>query len=359
MHKIPEKWREAAMAFALDIARDNENFPKKVLSLFDKYFGIRRSIFFPGAVPFPGSTHRRKGTVSSYITYGIRYGPMHDYKERVYQHDIFRYVNLPGRLKGKRVLFTDDVMPFEDYERTHYGIHMSGEDMYYQAVLFFYTGDWVIGSMGLAIGYSVVMGWIFKYAFMAINGNLFAILTADISLELLAEQVNSIKTYPNSFNLMIGQGGTFLVHRDKEYILNKTLFEMALYYDDSLTLKAAHDMVDGKRGMVEYDYGEERFLFYAPIRAAGWSVAVSCMHSDIFAKIDDMRAKVMTVAIPGLLLLVILCYLLIRYTMRPLNEFAHSAMEIARGTFSAKLPHHNNSYEIYPHSNPPLPEVEV
>ena len=136
MHKIPEKWREAAMAFALDIARDNENFPKKVLSLFDKYFGIRRSIFFPGAVPFPGSTHRRKGTVSSYITYGIRYGPMHDYKERVYQHDIFRYVNLPSRLKGKRVLFTD-------------GIHMAGEDMYYQAVLFFYTGDWVIGSMGL------------------------------------------------------------------------------------------------------------------------------------------------------------------------------------------------------------------
>jgi len=32
----------------------------------------------------------------------------------------------------------------------------------------------VIGSMGLAIGYSVVMGWIFKYAFMAINGSLFA-----------------------------------------------------------------------------------------------------------------------------------------------------------------------------------------
>jgi len=32
----------------------------------------------------------------------------------------------------------------------------------------------VIGSMGLAIGYSVVMGWIFKYAFMGINGSLFA-----------------------------------------------------------------------------------------------------------------------------------------------------------------------------------------
>lgn len=32
----------------------------------------------------------------------------------------------------------------------------------------------VIGSMGLAIGYSVVMGWIFKYAKMSITGEMFA-----------------------------------------------------------------------------------------------------------------------------------------------------------------------------------------
>ena len=178
------------------------------------------------------------------------------------------------------------------------------------------------------------------------NGKIFAILTADISLELFAEQVNSIKTYPNSFNVMIGSSGTFLVHRDKEYILNKTLFDVALYYNDSLTLMAAHDMVAGKRGMVEYDYGEERFLFYAPIHAAGWSVAVSCMHSDIFAKVDDMRNKVMLVALPGLILLVILCYILIHYMMHPLNEFAHSAREIAKGNFSVCLPRCNNSYEM-------------
>ena len=32
----------------------------------------------------------------------------------------------------------------------------------------------VIGSMGIAIGYSVVMGWIFKYTFMALTGGLYA-----------------------------------------------------------------------------------------------------------------------------------------------------------------------------------------
>ena len=32
----------------------------------------------------------------------------------------------------------------------------------------------IIGSMGLAIGYSVVMGWIFKYCWMGLSGSLFA-----------------------------------------------------------------------------------------------------------------------------------------------------------------------------------------
>ncbi|MBQ8144713.1 MAG: sodium-dependent transporter, partial [Butyricicoccus sp.] len=32
----------------------------------------------------------------------------------------------------------------------------------------------IIGSMGIAIGYSVVMGWIFKYTFMSLTGDLYA-----------------------------------------------------------------------------------------------------------------------------------------------------------------------------------------
>ncbi len=35
----------------------------------------------------------------------------------------------------------------------------------------------IIGSMGLAIGYTVVLSWIFKYAFMSITGGLFALGT--------------------------------------------------------------------------------------------------------------------------------------------------------------------------------------
>lgn len=138
------------MNFSLDLARDSENFPKKVLALFDKHFGFRRSIFFPYHYPvFPGSQARRGNSLSNYITYGIRYGPMYDYKDHIYKDDIFRYSSLPAHLKGKRVIFTEDVMALDEYEHTPYGIHMAAENLYYQAVLFFFLGDRVIGSMGL------------------------------------------------------------------------------------------------------------------------------------------------------------------------------------------------------------------
>ena len=149
MEQLPAQWHDAVLAFSLDLARDSENFPKRVLALFDKHFGCRQSIFFPYSSVTAGGAARRTPGLSSYITYGIRYGPMYDYKEQLYRHDIFRRSNLPERLRGRRVLFTEDVMPMEQYEATPYGKHMSAEGMYYQAVLFFYLGDKPIGSMAL------------------------------------------------------------------------------------------------------------------------------------------------------------------------------------------------------------------
>lgn len=150
MPNLPEAWEAPVLRFSLDLAKDSENFPKKVLALFDKHFGFRHGIFFPYYYSaFPGSFPRRGSSLSNYITYGLRYGPMYDYKDHVYKEDIFRHSFLPEHLKGKRVIFTEDIMPFEEYEHTPYGIHMMSENLYYQAVLFFYLGERVIGSMGL------------------------------------------------------------------------------------------------------------------------------------------------------------------------------------------------------------------
>ena len=67
----------------------------------------------------------------------------------------------------------------------------------------------VIGAMGLAIGYTVVMGWIFKYCFMGISGELYAMGT---DMAVIGGTFDSAapgaKTLGEAFKMMI-DGGIF------------------------------------------------------------------------------------------------------------------------------------------------------
>lgn len=179
----------------------------------------------------------------------------------------------------------------------------------------------------------------YSYPIYNARGDLIAIFTADLSLEWFTELVNSIKPYPNSYNLMIGRGGTFLVHNDKEAILNETIFASARSQNKEELIAIAHRMVDGKSGVTELERNGEIFFFvYAPVKTTGWSVAVACLHSDIFSGVEKMRKQSEVVVLAGLILMVMLCFFTIRRMTRPLTEFAHSALDIAQGNFSTKLP---------------------
>lgn len=171
------------------------------------------------------------------------------------------------------------------------------------------------------------------------DGNLYAIFTADISLEWFTEKVEAIKPYPNSFNMMIGRGGKFLVHWEKEAILNETVFATSYLVNGEELKSMGHKMVDSERGMETFGSGKnELTMFYAPIKATGWSVAVACLHSDVFAGVDRLLNRIIAIGILGLLLLAGFCYMTVRRLVTPLTRFAGSATEIAQGNFTASLP---------------------
>ena len=171
------------------------------------------------------------------------------------------------------------------------------------------------------------------------EGKLYAVFTADISLEWFAEKVNEVKLYPNSFNYMLGRGGTFLVSDRPEAILNESYFARPLLEGDKGMLEAGHRMVNGESGMSQFTRDDtEYFLFFAPVTTTGWSVCVAALYSDIFAEIDGLRNWVITILMLGVLLLAGFCYFTVRRLTEPLVRFAGSANEIAKGNFNAELP---------------------
>ena len=179
----------------------------------------------------------------------------------------------------------------------------------------------------------------YSYPIYNNDGQIIAIFTADLSLEWFAKMVNSIKPYPNAYNLMIGRLGAYLVHYNHDYILNKTMFDVAYSQGDHQMVETAYRMIRGECGNGEFErQGEKFYLLYAPIEATGWSVAVACLHSDIFAGVESVRKYSYIAGFICLLLVAVICFLTIRRMTRPLIKIAGVATEIAEGNLLSKLP---------------------
>lgn len=171
------------------------------------------------------------------------------------------------------------------------------------------------------------------------NGEMYAVFTADISLEWFAEKVNEVKLYPNSYNYMIGRGGTFLVSDRVEAILNESFFARPLFEGDEDMLETGHRMLKGESGSTRFTRdGIEYFLFFAPVTTTGWCVIVASYTSEIFAGIDGLWNWLITILVLGVMLLAGFCYFTVRRLTNPMVRFASSANEIAKGNFDAELP---------------------
>lgn len=172
------------------------------------------------------------------------------------------------------------------------------------------------------------------------NGKLYAVFTADISLEWLTETVNSIQLYPHSYNIVIGRSGTYLVHFLHDRILNETIFTGTNDMADRYVEEVGHNMISGKKGFatIANDSLSTSYVFYAPIERCGWSAAFVCTYKDIFAAVDSIRQTVLIISLAGLCLLLFFCIYIVRRQTRPLSIFADASHNIAKGNFSAPLP---------------------
>lgn len=171
------------------------------------------------------------------------------------------------------------------------------------------------------------------------RGEIYGIFTADVDLAQLTELVGRIHPYPNSYNVMIGRGGTYLVHPYPERILAETVFTATAEMNDSTTMHIGRAMIAGKRGYeVLQNDADLSYLFYAPVEKTGWSVAVVCTHEEVFASLDRMTWLIVSVLTTGLVLLLCFCVGAVRKLTRPLKRFAESAESIAEGNLHTPLP---------------------
>ena len=173
------------------------------------------------------------------------------------------------------------------------------------------------------------------------DGNVFAIITADVSLKALTKYVDEIKPYKESYVLLVSANASFISHPDPNAILNETLFSdiMGTLKNDPELMDLGKQMIDGKTGTAEFTNieGTRCFASFSPVMN-GWSMAIVCSYSSVLAQLQTMGIVLILILIIGLAVLVFLCGRIIKRLTQPLSQFSDSALEIAQGNFNTRLP---------------------
>ena len=171
------------------------------------------------------------------------------------------------------------------------------------------------------------------------DGRYVGSITASLTLKWLSQAVTALKPYPNSSAIMVGRSGVYMAHPDTSKLFRETIFSDAApeaRRDINVLGKA---MLAGHSGMTETIVdGRDAFIFYTPLKRNGWSIAIVCPASDIFARYNRLFTTAMAIITIGLLLLLLVCYQIVRRAIQPLHLLDEQAQRIADGVFDEPLP---------------------
>jgi sigma-B regulation protein RsbU (phosphoserine phosphatase) len=177
------------------------------------------------------------------------------------------------------------------------------------------------------------------------DGNIAAILTADLFLDWLSDLMENIQVYPNAKSLMISRTGRFMLSNTRELIMQQTVrdvIEEIRDHDDFKELERA--MLAGESGNQVLKYrGKKSHVFYAPIQRTGWSMSIVIPEDDIFGGVRRIGMLINLLQLLGLLMLIVILRSFVRsqYKYKELErkrDRIQSELQIARGIQMSMVP---------------------
>ena len=183
-------------------------------------------------------------------------------------------------------------------------------------------------------------------------GRVAGVLTADVSLDWLTDQVGSIEEYPGAYSILASGTGHLMVCPSPALVMNYTIQEVAQDMDVSLQ-EIAQCMLAGEKGSrLVNNKGVRKFVFYAPIERAGWSMAIIVPYKEIYDDVLNVGLLVVLLQLIGIAVMGYILHASIR-SQRRLREVTEkksrieSELYIARNIQMAMLP---KTFPHYPES---------
>jgi methyl-accepting chemotaxis protein/sigma-B regulation protein RsbU (phosphoserine phosphatase) len=179
----------------------------------------------------------------------------------------------------------------------------------------------------------------------------------DVTINMLSRIVLSAKPSENSYSVMLGSDGSFIIHPDSTKRLYEKVYSQLEQDSDPSVKEAVDAMMTGQKGYKRIKLGgKECYVFYQPFMRnvvtgrymddMDWSVGVVYPEEDIFGDYNRLLTYVLVIAIIGILILALLCQLMIHRRLLPLVLLTKSAHRIANGHYDESIPDSHQDDEI-------------
>ena len=200
------------------------------------------------------------------------------------------------------------------------------------------TYDSAGGTMRMVTTYSVPL--------YGSDGSFMGVMRSDVSLEWLSDVMERYKPYESAVTLLVGHNGTFITHRDRDRILNETIFTEALASGSEKMIAGCRRVMDGETGdadlLIE---GKGVKAFFSPLEN-GWRIVGICSLNDLYSSVNRINLILAIIGALGLLTLYFASRKVISRITQPITEFAYSALTMSKGNFLAQIPEVHSDDEI-------------
>ena len=180
------------------------------------------------------------------------------------------------------------------------------------------------------------------------DGHFYGVLAVALSLDELTDHVQSVKPYPHSYLTIMDRKFNFIVHPDHKLILKGTPMQVLDKHRYEVNETIFVDIKNQVRGFGKFgEEGHEKYLYYAPVKRAGWTITLECDAREITAGMEALRWQMLLISLAGLILLAVVITLAARRFLHPLWLYTKAAMRIAGGNFHTPIPKTRTHNELW------------
>lgn len=184
------------------------------------------------------------------------------------------------------------------------------------------------------------------------DGNVAAVITADISLEWLNDLVGYTSVYPSAFSVMLSRSGQVMVCPVETLVMNSNIKDFQAQSNNQSFKDLSNSMLSGESGNIRIkDRGVFSQVYFSPVERTGWSMSIVIPESEIYAGIRHIGKIVKLLQLIGIIMIILILRAVAKrqkeyQTLNEQKERIQGELQIASAIQMAMIP------KIYP----PYPE---